>query len=167
MKITGRDGRISNHFISLPASPEGRETTVKDIHDTLAADGSFQTLLSMLKMAGLADTLREPGPLTLFAPNDDAFMRFNIDELTGDREKLGALLTYHIVHGKYHAADIARDEQLLTTNGKSLTVLLEEGRQVIDNAKYVRTDIECSNGIIHVIDNVFLPQMSGWYCGCC
>jgi uncharacterized surface protein with fasciclin (FAS1) repeats len=167
MKRTARIGRAGNHFCNLPGVPEGRETTVKDVHDTLAADGSFQTLLSVLEMADLADTLREPGPLTLFAPNDEAFMRFNIDELTGDREKLVTLLTYHIVHGKYPAAEIARDEQLLTSNGKSLTVLLEEGRQVIDNAKYVRTNIECSNGIIHVIDNVFLPQMSGWYCGCC
>ncbi len=167
MKKTGRDGRVRNHFTSLPADPEGRESTVKDIHDTLAADGSFQTLLSMMKMAGLADTLREAGPLTLFAPNDDAFTRFNLDELTSDPDKLVALLTYHIVHGKFTAAEIGKDEQLLTSNGKSLTVLLEEGRQVIDNAKYVRTDIECSNGIIHVIDNVFLPQMSGWYCGCC
>jgi uncharacterized surface protein with fasciclin (FAS1) repeats len=140
---------------------------VKDILDTLAADGSFQTLLSLLKTAGVADTLREPGPLTLFAPNDAAFARFNIDELTGDPEKLVALLTYHVVDGKLTAAEIARDEQLLTSSGKSLTVLLEEGHQVIDNAKYVTTDIECSNGIIHVIDNVFLPQMSGWYCGCC
>lgn len=167
MKKTGRIGRASNHFSNLPGVPEGRETTVKDIHDTLAAEGSFQTLLSMLKMAGLADTLREPGPLTLFAPNDDAFMRFNIDELTADREKLVTLLTYHVIHGKFTTAEIGRDEQLLTSNGKSLTVLLEEGRQVIDNAKYVRTDIECANGSIHVIDNVFLPQMSGWYCGCC
>ena len=69
-----------------PAVPEGRKTTVNDIHDTLVADGSFQTLLSLLKLAGLADTHREPGPLTIFAPNDDAFTRFNIDELTGDRD---------------------------------------------------------------------------------
>ncbi|KAF0219206.1 MAG: hypothetical protein FD174_2292 [Geobacteraceae bacterium] len=140
---------------------------MKDIIDTLAADGSFQTLLSMLKMADLAGTLKEPGPFTLFAPNDDAFKRVNVDEITGDKEKLVSLLTYHIVHGKFTAAEIARDEQLLTSNGKSLTVQLKEGSQVIDNAEYVKTDIECSNGIIHVIDNAFLPQLSGWYCGCC
>jgi uncharacterized surface protein with fasciclin (FAS1) repeats len=140
---------------------------VKDILETLTTDGSFQTLLSMLKMADLTGSLKEPGPFTLFAPNDDAFKRVNVDEITSDREKLVSLLTYHIVDGKLTAAEIARDEQLLTSNGKSLTVLLEEGSQVIDNAKYVKADIECSNGIIHVIDNVFLPQFSGWYCGCC
>lgn len=138
-----------------------------DILDTLAADGSFQTLLSMLKMADLADLLKEPGPFTLFAPDDDAFKRVNVEEITSDREKLVSLLTYHMVDGELTAAEIARDEQLMTSNGKSLTILLEEGQQVIDNAKYVKTDIKCSNGIIHVINNVFLPQFSGWYCGCC
>ncbi|HEY6871922.1 MAG TPA: fasciclin domain-containing protein [Geobacteraceae bacterium] len=140
---------------------------MKNILDTLAADGSFQTLLDVLQMADLSDTLKAPGPLTLFAPNDDAFKRMNIGEITADKEKLVLLLTYHMVQGKLTAAEIARDEMLLTSSGKSLTVQLEEGRQVIDNAKYVRTDIECSNGIIHVIDNVFLPHMSGWYCSCC
>ena len=140
---------------------------MKNILDTLGADGSFQTLLSTLKMADLTGTLSEPGPFTLFAPNDDAFKRVNVDEITSDRDNLVSLLTYHIIQEKLTAAEIAMNEQLMTSNGKSLTVLLEEGLQVIDNAKYVKTDIECSNGIIHVIDNVFLPQFSGWYCGCC
>lgn len=140
---------------------------MKDILDTLTEDGSFQTLLSTLKMADLAEKLREPGPFTLFAPNDDAFKRVIVEEITADRDNLVSILTYHMVEGKLTAAEIARDENLMTSNGKSLTVLLEEGRQVIDNAKYVKTDIECTNGIIHIIDNVFLPQFSGWYCGCC
>jgi len=140
---------------------------MKDILDTLTEDGSFQTLLSTLKMADLAEKLRGPGPFTLFAPNDDAFKRVIVEEITADRDNLVSILTYHMVEGKLTAAEIARDENLMTSNGKSLTVLLEEGRQVIDNAKYVKTDIECTNGIIHVIDNVFLPQFSGWYCGCC
>ncbi len=140
---------------------------MKAILDTLAADGSFQTLLSVLKLADLSGSLDEAGPFTLFAPNDDAFQRINLDEITSDRDNLASILTYHIVPGKLTAAEIARDEQLMTTNGKSLTVLLEEGIQVIDNAKYVKADIECANGIIHVIDNVFLPQFSGLYCGCC
>jgi uncharacterized surface protein with fasciclin (FAS1) repeats len=140
---------------------------MKDILDTLKADGTFQTLISLFELAGVAGSLGEQGPFTLFAPNDEAFTRVNVDEISGDRENLARLLAYHIADGKLTAADIARDEQLLTSSGKSLTVLLEEGRQVIDNAKYVETDIECTNGVIHVIDNVFLPQFSGWYCGCC
>jgi molybdopterin/thiamine biosynthesis adenylyltransferase len=154
-------------FISMPAGPETRETTMKDILGTLMADGSFQTLLSLLEMADLADRLTEPGPFTIFAPNDDAFKRVNVDEITSDRDKLIVLLTYHILQEKLTAAEIALNEQLMTSSDKSLTVLLEEGLQVIDNAKYVKTDIECANGIIHVIDNVFLPQFSGWYCACC
>ena len=154
-------------FILLPTIPAATEAPVQDILETLTTDGSFQTLLSLLEMADLSGRLREPGPFTLFAPNDDAFQRVNIDELTGDRANLVSLLTYHIISGKLTAAEIARNEQLMTNSDKSLTVQLEEGGQVIDNARYVRTDIECSNGIIHVIDNVFLPQFSGWYCGCC
>jgi len=153
--------------ISFPAVPEARETEVKNILETLSEDGSFQTLLSMLKRADLSERLAETGPFTLFAPNDEAFQRVNVDEISGNRENLALILTYHIVPEKLTAAEISRNEQLMTTSDKSLTVLLEEGHQVIDNAKYVKTDIECSNGIIHVIDNVFLPQFSGWYCGCC
>ena len=119
------------------------------------------------RMVELVGTLSESGQFTLFAPDDDACKRVNIDELTGDMENLVAILTYHILEGKLTAAEIAREEQLPTCSSKSLTVLLEDGRQVIDNAKFVKTDIECSNGIIHVIDNVFLPQFSGWYCACC
>lgn len=140
---------------------------MKDILDTLSADGSFQTLLALLNTAGLAERLREPGPFTLFAPDDDAFQRVNVVEISGNRDNLVTLLDYHLLQGKFSATEIARNEQLMTAGYKSLTVRLEEGRQVIDNAGYVRSDIECSNGVIHVIDNVFLPQFSGWYCACC
>jgi len=138
-----------------------------DILGTLEDNGSFQTLLGLLETAGLGDRLHEPGPFTLFAPNDEAFQRVNVEEISGDRDNLAQLLDYHLVEGKLTAAEIAADEQLMTISGKSLTVRLEEGLQVIDNARYVSTDIECANGIIQVIDNVFLPQFSGWYCGCC
>lgn len=138
-----------------------------DILGTLEDNGSFQTLLGLLEKAGLTGRLQEPGPFTLFAPNDEAFQRVNVEEISGDRDNLAQLLDYHLVEGKLTAAEIAADEQLMTISGKSLTVRLEEGLQVIDNARYVSTDIECANGIIQVIDNVFLPQFSGWYCGCC
>lgn len=140
---------------------------MRNILDTLTADEPFQTLLSMLKMADLTDRLKEPGPFTLFAPNDEAFTRINVAEITADLDNLFSLLNYHIVRGKFTSSEIARNEQLMTCNDKTLSVRLEEGQQVIDNARYVKTDLECSNGIIHIIDNVFLPQFSGWYCGCC
>jgi len=144
-----------------------KETTMKDILDTLRADGSFQTLLRLMETAGLTGRLQEPGPLTLFAPNDEAFQRVNVEEISADRDNLVLLLNYHLVDGKLTAAEIAVNEQLMTISDKSLAVRLEEGLQVIDNARYLRTDLECVNGIIQVIDNVFLPQFSGWYCSCC
>jgi uncharacterized surface protein with fasciclin (FAS1) repeats len=144
-----------------------KEVTVKTILETLIEDGSFQTLLSTLGQADLADRLKGPGPLTLFAPNDQAFERVNLVEITRDKDNLASILTYHMLSGKLTAAEIDRSESLYTECNKSLSVRKEEGRSVIDNSKLVRTDIECSNGIIHVIDNVFLPQFSGWYCGCC
>jgi len=140
---------------------------MKDILETLKEEGSFKTLLSALETAGLTEVLVKPGPLTLFAPNDEAFTRIKIEEVLPDRGKLVEMLTYHIVQGKMSAAGIAAEEHILTNCGKSLTVHLSEGKQQVDNANFITTDIECSNGVIHIIDNVFLPNMSGWYCGSC
>lgn len=143
------------------------EITVKTILETLTENGSFKTLLSTLNMVGLSETLKEPGPFTLFAPNDAAFQRVDLEEITRDKENLSSVLRYHLVTGKMMASEVNGNESIYTECGKSLTVHLEEGLPVIDNGKYVKTDIECSNGVIHVIDNVFLPQFSGWYCACC
>lgn len=140
---------------------------MKDILDTLAEKGSFTTLLAALNTTNLADRLKEPGPFTLFAPNDEAFTRVNIDQMARDKSNLASVLNYHLVTGKMMSADIGGHESIYTEEGKSLTVHLEEGKPVIDNGKYVQTDIECTNGVIHIIDNVFLPQFSGWYCGSC
>ncbi|UFS70041.1 fasciclin domain-containing protein [Geomonas sp. RF6] len=140
---------------------------MKDILETLTEDGSFSTLIAALNTTGLADKLKEAGPFTFFAPNDEAFRRVNVDEMARDKGTFTNILLYHLMTGKMMSSDIGAHESLYTECGKSLTVHLEEGRPVIDNAKYVRPDVECSNGVIHVIDNVFLPQFSGWYCGCC
>lgn len=140
---------------------------MKDILETLKGEGSFKTLISALETAGLAEALGRPGALTLFAPDDEAFERIKIEEVLPDRGKLVEMLTYHMVQGRMSAAQIADEEHILTNCGKSLTVHLSEGRQQVDNANFRRTDVECSNGVIHVIDNVFLPNLSGWYCGSC
>lgn len=140
---------------------------MKTILETLAEDGSFQTLLSTLNQANLTGKLEEPGPFTLFAPNDQSFERVSLEEISKDQDNLSSILTYHILSGKMTSAEIDRSDSLYTESGKSLTVHIEEGKSVVDNGNLVKTDIECSNGIIHVIDNVFLPQFSGWYCGCC
>ena len=169
--------RLSKHTLLVRRLPLPRakrqsrlklkEITVKTILETLAEDGSFRTLLLTLNMGGLAEKLKQPGPFTLFAPNDQAFERVDVAEITRDSQNLASILAYHLLSGKKTTAEINQSETLYTESGKSLTVRLEEGQPVIDNGKYVKTDIECSNGVIHVIDNVFLPQFSGWYCGCC
>ncbi|GFO65028.1 fasciclin domain-containing protein [Geomonas paludis] len=140
---------------------------MKDIIDTLKTDGSFQTLLSLLESAGLTERLHGAGAFTLFAPNDEAFTRVKVEVIAADKDKLASLLAYHVVKGAHNSAQIAENDHLLTESGKSLSVRTQGGRLVIDNAQYVRTDIPCDNGLIQVIDNVFLPEFSGWYCGGC
>lgn len=140
---------------------------MNDILSTLKEDGSFTTLLAALNKAGLEDQLNGAGPITLFAPNDQAFSRISIENLESDPDKLKSTLTYHIVEEQIDQAGIEATENIYTLNGKQLTVHLDVGQYKIDNANLVFTDIRCSNGLIHVIDNVFLPKFSGWYCACC
>jgi uncharacterized surface protein with fasciclin (FAS1) repeats len=134
-----------------------------DIIDTIRNDASLGTLLASLEKAGLIEKLKEAGPFTLFAPNDAAFVRMNIADALKDLKYLTETLTYHVVSEKHTADAIREMETIGTENGKSLTVALDEGETVVDNGKFVTIDIECSNGIIHIIDNVFQPQLSGWY----
>ncbi len=136
---------------------------MRDIMETIKADESLQKLTTSLEKADFAETLKGTGPYTLFAPNDAAFVRMNIETTLKDPKTLSATLSYHLVAGKYTASDISAMDSLDTENGKPLTVYLEEGETLVDNAKFVTTDIACANGIIHIIDNVFQPQLSGWY----
>lgn len=140
---------------------------MKDILTTLREDGNFETLLHCLNQAGLLDKLAGAETLTLFAPDDQACTKINVEEILADREKLSGILTYHLVTGNLSWEDVDKTENIDTLNGKHLTVHMESGVNRIDNAGATRRDIQCSNGIIHVIDNVFLPQFSGWYCACC
>ena len=101
--------------------------------------------------------------LTLFAPDNDAFKRMDIEKDLNEPEKLKSILKYHQVSGEFWATNIKEMETLATIEGKTLTIALDEGSTVVDNGKFVKTDIECSNCIIHIIDNVFKPHLSGWY----
>ena len=136
---------------------------MEDIYKTLAGDIVMHPLINALERTGLVETLQAAGPFTMFAPHDAAFTRMNIETELNDLEKLKSILTYHVVSGKYTAGAIKGMENLETINGKHLTVALDEGEVIVDNGKFITTDIHCSNGIIHVIDNVFKPQLSGWY----
>lgn len=142
---------------------------MKDIFETVVADGSFSTLAEALKNADFVDRLKGAGPITLFAPDDEAFNKLDNSEMLADPEKLVDTLNYHIVEGKLTGEEMRERDCSPTLNGKSLAIKVKHGELVVDNAKVVKTDIECTNGIIHVIDSVFRPQLSGWYgdCGCC
>jgi uncharacterized surface protein with fasciclin (FAS1) repeats len=144
----------------LTPSLGGASHHSKDIVDTAIAAGSFNTLVAAVKAAGLVDTLKSPGPFTVFAPTDDAFAKLpegTVEALLNDKEKLTAILTYHVVPGKMMAADVVSKSSLKTVQGQSLQVSTSDGAKV-DNANIIKTDIQTSNGVIHVIDTVVLPK---------
>ena len=134
----------------------------KDTVDTAVGAGSFKTLVAAVKAAGLVDTLKGEGPFTVFAPTDEAFAKLpagTVESLLKpeNKDKLVAILTYHVVSGKVMASDVVKLTSAKTVNGKSATVKVSDAGVMIDGAKVVATDIETSNGVIHVIDSVILP----------
>jgi uncharacterized surface protein with fasciclin (FAS1) repeats len=135
----------------------------KDIVDTAVAAGDFKTLAAALQAAGLVDTLKGPGPFTVFAPRDEAFAKLpagTVEELLKpeNKERLVAILTYHVVPGQVMAKDVVSLSSAKTVNGKSVTISQQNGVVMVDNARVVKTDIAASNGVIHVIDTLILPQ---------
>jgi uncharacterized surface protein with fasciclin (FAS1) repeats len=135
----------------------------KDIVDTAVAAGQFNTLAAALKAAGLVDTLKGPGPFTVFAPTDEAFKKLppgTLEDLLKpeNKAKLTAILTYHVVPGKVMAADVVKVTSAKTVQGGTLRVNASGSRVMVDNATVVKTDIPATNGVIHVIDTVVLPK---------
>jgi uncharacterized surface protein with fasciclin (FAS1) repeats len=131
-----------------------------DIVDTAVSAGQFKTLVKAVQEAGLVDTLKGKGPYTVFAPTDEAFAKLpagTLEALLKDKQKLAAILTYHVVPGKVMAAQV-KTGPVKTVQGQSLTVSAKNGAVMVDEAKVVKTDIVASNGVIHVIDSVVLPQ---------
>lgn len=131
-----------------------------DIVDTAVSAGQFQTLVKAVQAAGLVDTLKGPGPFTVFAPTDAAFAKLPAGALKGllkDKEKLKAVLTYHVVAGKVLSSDV-KTGKVKTVQGSSANVAVKNGAVMIDKAKVVKADIEADNGVIHVIDTVILPK---------
>jgi uncharacterized surface protein with fasciclin (FAS1) repeats len=131
----------------------------KDIVDTAVSAGSFKTLVTAVQAAGLVDTLKGPGPFTVFAPSDEAFAKIpkdQLDALLKDKAKLTAVLTYHVVPGKVMAKDV-KAGKVKTVQGSEITVGTSGG-VTVDNAKVVATDVAASNGVIHVIDTVIMPK---------
>ena len=135
-----------------------------DIVDTAVGAGSFKTLAAALGAAGLVDTMKSPGPFTVFAPTDEAFAKLpagTVEELIKpeNKAKLTGILTYHVVSGKVMASTVVTmdGQKVKTVNGAEATIKVGKDGVMVDGAKVVTTDIECSNGVIHVIASVILP----------
>jgi len=140
----------------LPRSP----SPCQDIVDTAVAAGSFQTLATALTAAGLIDTLKGAGPFTVFAPTDAAFAKLpagTVEALLADKAKLTSILTYHVVPGKVTAADVVKLTQAKTVQGGALAIDAANGVKV-NGAMVVQADVMASNGVIHVIDTLLIPN---------
>jgi uncharacterized surface protein with fasciclin (FAS1) repeats len=135
----------------------------KDIVDTAVSAGNFNTLVTAVKAADLVATLKGEGPFTVFAPTDEAFAKLPHGTLNDllkpeNKSKLASILTYHVVSGKVMAADVVNLSHAKTVNGQSLSIKTYGSTVKVDNANVIKTDIKCSNGVIHVIDAVVLPK---------
>ena len=135
----------------------------KDIVDTAVDAGSFNTLAAALEAGGLVETLKGAGPYTVFAPTDEAFAKLpegTVENLLKpeNKDQLVAVLTYHVVAGKVMAADVVKLDSAKTVQGGSVTVVVSDGAVKVNDANVVKTDIVTSNGVIHVIDTVLMPN---------
>ena len=144
------------------AGDHGRQEVSADIVDTAVEAGQFNTLAAALDAAGLVGTLKGDGPFTVFAPTDEAFAKLpegTVEMLLKpeNKDKLIAILTYHVVPGKVAAADVVKLDEATTVNGAEVAIEFDGESVMVDNATVIAADIETSNGIIHVIDTVILP----------
>ena len=133
-----------------------------DIINTAVAAGKFNTLAAALTAAGLVDTLKGTGPFTVFAPTDEAFANLpagTVEALLADIPKLTAILTYHVVAGKVMASDVVslNGNNATTVNGSDIAISTDGGVKLNGSANVITTDIECTNGVIHIVDAVILP----------
>jgi len=154
-------------YLALTAAAVVSGTTAfamdkKDIVDTAVEAGSFTTLVAAVQAAGLVDTLKGDGPFTVFAPTDEAFAALpegTVEDLLKpeNKDKLTAILTYHVVAGKVMSGDLSNDMMAETVQGGKVTIMTEGG-VTVDGANVVTADIETSNGVIHVIDGVIMPK---------
>lgn len=132
----------------------------KDIVDTAIAAGNFKTLVKLVQEAGLVDALRGKGPFTVFAPTDQAFAKLpkaTVDALLKDKEALKQVLLYHVVSGNVTSDQVVNLKSAKTLQGSNIKVSTGKGKVRIDKATVVQADIQCTNGVIHVIDTVILP----------
>jgi uncharacterized surface protein with fasciclin (FAS1) repeats len=148
------------HAAAITAAAQG---PARNIVETAVAAGSFKTLAKALEAAGLVNTLKGAGPFTVFAPTDEAFAKLpagTIENLLKPENKatLQRVLTYHVVSGKIMAADVAKVQSAKAVSGDTISVNVSDGVVRVDNARVTATDVQASNGVIHIIDSVILPK---------
>src|SRR4051794_503815 len=148
-------------MISAGTSAQAAE---QDVVDTAVAAGQFKTLAAALSGAGLTNTLKGPGPFTVLAPTDDAFAKLpagTVESLLKpeNKDKLVSILTYHVIPAKAMAADVVKldGKSVKSAQGSGIEVTVDGGTVKVNNAKVIKTDVLCSNGVIHVIDTVIMP----------
>lgn len=146
---------------SCSGSSATQASNTGDIVATASAAGSFNTLVAAVQAAGLVETLQSDGPFTVFAPTDEAFAKLpegTVEALIANPDKLRSILLYHVVPGKVMAADVVSLNSATTAEGSDVTIMLAQGGVQINDANVTATDIETSNGVIHVIDTVIIPR---------
>lgn len=153
---------VSGPTFAYDSSAKAAKKADSDIVDTAIAAGSFQTLVAAVQAADLVDTLKGDGPFTVFAPTDAAFAALPAGTvesllLPENRDRLVAVLTYHVVPGKVMAADVVKLSEAATVNGASVAISANYGTVEVGRATVVQADVGASNGVIHVIDQVLLP----------
>jgi uncharacterized surface protein with fasciclin (FAS1) repeats len=149
--------------VLVSAMPAAAGSAQKDIIDTAVAAGSFKTLATALQAAGLADILKGKGPFTVFAPTDEAFSKLPAGAVESllkpeNKEKLKAILLYHVVSGDVTAAQVVKLSSAKTINGQDLRLTVNDGTVKVNDATVVKADVLTSNGVIHVIDTVLIPS---------
>ncbi|MCL9775774.1 fasciclin domain-containing protein [Vibrio methylphosphonaticus] len=162
-KMTSLLSIVAASFLFMTGAHADHHGMKKDIVDVAADNGSFNTLVAAVKAAGLVETLKGDGPFTVFAPTDEAFAKLpagTVDMLLmpENKDKLVAILTYHVVPGKVMAADVVKLDSAATVEGQMVTIKVDGGSVMVDQANVVATDVAASNGVIHVIDAVLMPK---------
>jgi uncharacterized surface protein with fasciclin (FAS1) repeats len=155
---------IAAGVLTVSAAAQAQHAN-KDIVDTAVAAGSFKTLAKALQAADLVDTLKGKGPYTVFAPTDEAFGKLPAETLNDllkpeNKQKLQRVLTYHVVPGRVTAADVVKLRTAKAVSGDTIDIKANGGTVMVDSARVVKTDVQASNGVIHVIDSVILPDDS-------
>lgn len=133
---------------------------MKNLVQTAIAEGNFKTLIKVIQETGLVDILSVEGPFTIFAPTDQAFAKLpkgTMEKLLKDKEKLTEILTYHVILDRVMVKQVLKIRKANTVNGKDLSINIKNGVK-IDKANIIKTDIECINGILHIIDEVLIPK---------